>query len=138
MSRGVASEKLREHIKAGLIKRKDGRFYLDLEGMKLISIRDRISLEVVRERFAVYLRENGRYLRQQRRHNLGQARVAGMVVEIGHKLGFRIFSGWMWVVDLQDQRRGATQLRPDFWLEVPIGGGRGVLLPGGVRANGHD
>ena len=64
-SRAVA----RELIRAGLVVKLDGAYYLTRLGMRTVARMDRISPKEVYDRSQIYLDERGAYRLQQQRHN---------------------------------------------------------------------
>ena len=126
MSRGRAKPIFIDLVNRALVRKFDGVYHLAEEGMKQVAIRDRVSLKSVKDRCGTYLKEDGRYRKQQRRHNLGRARLAAQVTR---SRGVRVAPGEMWVVDLQHPLLGTTQLKPDLWLQMLLSDGGWVWCP---------
>ena len=125
MARSVAQGMVLALVKAGLDVELDKRLYLDRGGMIHVASRDRVSLETSRRRYAALVADDGRYRRQQQRHNLGVARLA----VIAGRHGRLVAPGFRWVVTLANPNLGDTQLKPDLWMLLPCPNGREVWQP---------
>ena len=125
MARSVAQGIVQTLVKVGLVIELDRGLYLADGGMIHVSNRDRVSLETSRDRYLALVADDGRYRRQQRRHNLGVARLA--VIAGRHD---RLAApGFRWVVTLTHPNLGDTQLKPDLWVQLACPDGRKVWQP---------
>ena len=105
-----------ELIAAGLVRRYQGAFYLDREGLKAAARRDRVSYMTVNRRLRGYLKDSR--CSHMKKHDLAVVRLALKF----KKAGWFVAPGWRHVINLPDK----TQVAPDLWLLLPIGDGRGI------------
>ena len=101
LSRAVA----RALIRAGLIVKLDGAYYLTRLGMRTVARMDRVSSKEAYDRSKIYLDETGAYRRQQQRHNR-----ALIDIEIGLSIeGIDMYGGYRGVRHIE----GVTRISPD-------------------------
>lgn len=111
----MARQALDLMIQHDLVVELEKGFYLGNAGITFVSQRDRIHIQTVKSLFATYIAEDGKYRRQQRRHDRGVAKLAIRF----QKLGLVAVPGRRMVLNFPD----LTQIKPDLWVAVPRGDG---------------
>ena len=111
LPRSRVREALDTMIQHDLVWELEGAFYVGPAGIQFIYRRDRQSAKTVESRFSTYIAEDGRYRRQQRRHDRRVAQVAIRFQEAG----MAPFTGRRLTLNYPN----VTQVKPDLWLAVP-------------------
>ena len=109
---------------------KDTNLYLTSEGEILAARMDRIHVNVLRDRFGEYRTARGR-IRKASHDSRAHRFQAQYLKKGGNRRLIAIDRRWFATSGLRMVINfpGDTQLAPDLWLIIPIGNGRGLLVP---------
>ena len=112
----VAGKLLDPMVTARVITRKDGGYYLDERGSRVLANAQHVDIRRINRRWAVYMSRLGEYRRAQRRHNQGQIDVILYL----RKHGYTAFPAMGVVIEYWYDRR-RIRVTPDAFVILEPG-----------------
>ena len=110
------------YVEARLMLVLNGGVYLSPAGRVAAAQRDRQHPNVVHGRFSHLTAEDPK----NRLHEQPHERAVSLIKELFHKAGIEAFPGWR--LEITYPGAGGTQLRPDLWVLLPLGGGTAMWV----------